>query len=232
VLTFSPYLLLSTKKQKLYIDFEDLMDMQLKRFFKKLWYFIWNDDSVWSWIVNIALAYILIKFIVYPVLGFTLATTHPIVAVVSGSMEHEGKFNDWWNSPAICDGQSCSQAEYYNQIEISQEEFKEFQFSNGFNRGDIMVLYGTKPDKLNVGDVLVFKSKRPDPIIHRIIKKEFKDGRYVFQTKGDHNAKSISTGSLDEIGISELQLVGEAVMRIPYLGFIKIWFVEFVNLFG
>ena len=52
----------------------------------KVWYFIWHDDSVWSWIVNIILAFLLIKFIVYPGLGFLLETEYPVVAVVSGSM--------------------------------------------------------------------------------------------------------------------------------------------------
>ena len=58
-----------------------------KKKLKRLWHFIWEDNSVWSWIANIVLAFILIKFIVYPSLGFVLGTTHPVVAVVSESME-------------------------------------------------------------------------------------------------------------------------------------------------
>ena len=57
---------------------------------KKTWHFIWEDDSVWSWIVNIILAIVLIKFIIYPGLGLVLGTSYPIVAVVSDSMEHSG----------------------------------------------------------------------------------------------------------------------------------------------
>ena len=29
---------------------------ELKRILKKVWYFIWEDDSVWSWLVNIMLS--------------------------------------------------------------------------------------------------------------------------------------------------------------------------------
>ena len=69
---------------------------EFKKLLKKTWYFIWEDDSIWSWIVNIILAFVLIKFIVYPGLGFVLSTSHPVVAVVSESMEHNMEFNEWW----------------------------------------------------------------------------------------------------------------------------------------
>ena len=62
---------------------------------KKVWHFIWEDNSIWSWIVNIILAFILIKFIVYPGLGLALGTSYPIVAVVSNSMEHEPSMASW-----------------------------------------------------------------------------------------------------------------------------------------
>jgi len=68
-----------------------------KKFLKKFWHFIWEEDSLASWIVNVILAFILIKFIVYPGLGFLLSTTHPVVAVVSGSMEHNANFDIWWD---------------------------------------------------------------------------------------------------------------------------------------
>jgi len=63
--------------------------MDWKKILKKTWWFIWESDSIWSWIVNIILAFVIIKFLVYPGLGFAMQTSHPIVAVVSGSMEHK-----------------------------------------------------------------------------------------------------------------------------------------------
>jgi hypothetical protein len=47
-----------------------------KSFFGKLWHFIWNEDSIESWLINIVLAFVIIKFIVYPGLGLVLGTTH------------------------------------------------------------------------------------------------------------------------------------------------------------
>jgi hypothetical protein len=212
----------------------NLRCMRVKKTLRKLWYFIWEDDSFWSWVVNIILAYVLIKFVVYPVMGLTLATTHPIVAVVSGSMDHGGGFDQWWETVPQCNGNSCpyTQEEFYSTYNISKSKFKEFRFDDGFRRGDIMVLRGSKPHELEIGDVLVFQSLRSDPIIHRIIKISNIDGKYIYQTKGDHNGQSISQGGyLNEVYIQEDQLIGKAVFRFPYIGYIKIWFIDFVNNF-
>ena len=194
---------------------------ELKDVLKKTWWFIWEDDSVWSWIVNIILAFVLIKFIVYPGLGLLFSTGYPIVAVVSGSMEHDGSFNNWWDP----------QQSWYVSRNITKEEFSDFRFKNGFNKGDIMVLYGKKPNEITVGDVIVFRSNRPDPIIHRVVKRWEINGKYYFQTKGDHNSDSITSIGLDETNIPEDNLLGKAVFRVPLLGYIKIWFVELIQLF-
>ena len=194
---------------------------KIKAILKKTWWFIWEDDSIWSWIVNIILAFVLIKFIVYPGLGFLLGTNYPIVAVVSSSMEHDGSFDNWWNG----------QERWYLNQNISKEQFAKFNFKNGFNKGDIMILYGKKPANIEVGDVIVFKSQRPDPIIHRVVKKWKINGEYYFQTKGDHNADSIKSVGLDETNINQDMLLGNAVVRIPLLGYIKIWFAQLIGLF-
>ena len=191
---------------------------------KKVWYFIWEDNSIWSWIVNIILAFVLIKFIVYPGLGFLLKTSHPVVAVVSESMEHNGNFDGWWQNSA----------KWYTGNGIIKEEFEAFPLKKGFNKGDIMVLKGKAPEDINVGDVIVFWSAKRDPIIHRIVKKWQENGKYYFQTKGDNyvtNKDSIKNVFLDETKISQDQVVGNAVLRIPLLGYIKIVFVELLDIF-
>ncbi len=211
----------------------------IKPLLKKTWWFIWEDNSIWSWIVNVILAFIIIKFLVYPGLGFILQTNYPIVAVVSESMEHNGNFDRWWGSSAMCGNTECAQKDWYSQTSISKEDFVSYPFKNGFNKGDIMVLYGTKPENIKKGDVIVFKSQRPDPIIHRVVRIEEKYGIFNYQTKGDHNSNSIEGGGIDETNIGQDRVVGyekykkasKAVLRIPYLGYIKIWFVELISLF-
>ena len=192
-----------------------------KKILKKTWHFIWEDDSIWSWIVNIILAFVLIKFIVYPGLGFLLSTSHPIVAVVSSSMEHNHQLDKWWDL----------NKEWYLNEDITRADFQIFSFKNGFNRGDIMVLKGKKPADIKTGEVIVFKSGRPDPIIHRVVKTWEENGTYYFQTKGDNNRDSIISAYMDETKIIQERVIGKAVFRIPLLGYIKIWFVELINLF-
>ncbi|MFC1741401.1 signal peptidase I [Nanoarchaeota archaeon] len=199
-----------------------LTKKKLKHYWKKTWHFIWEDDSWLSWLVNIVLAFVLIKFVVYPVLGIVLATSHPIVAVVSSSMEHDGSFDDWWESRATCGSKECLQGEFYRDLGISKDEFRGFRFENGFNKGDIMVLYGTKPEKVKMGDVVVFMANRPDPIIHRVIETKKQDSQYTFTTKGDHNTATFYF----EQSVPEENYIGRAVLRIPYLGYIKIGFVN------
>lgn len=192
----------------------------LKQTWKKLFYFIWEDNSIWSWIVNIILAFILIKFIVYPGLGLALGTSYPIVAVVSDSMEHNGlPFDEWW----------AGKSTWYLEYNITKQDFNEFKLKNGFNKGDIIILKGADPADLRIGDVIVFKTSRPDPIIHRIVNKWEEDDAYYFQTKGDKNSDSIRESYLDETRVSEKQLIGKSLFRIPWLGYIKIWFVDLLN---
>lgn len=190
-----------------------------KRYLKKIWFFIWEDDSIWSWLVNLVLAFVLIKFIVYPGLGFLLSTTHPVVAVVSESMEHNGNFDDWWEKSG----------KWYLENGIKKEDFSEFPLINGFNIGDIMVLKGKEPENIKVGDVIVFWSSKRDPIIHRVVKKWKVDDAYYFETKGDNNPGTLKTPSVDETRISQDYIVGNAVLRVPFLGWIKIIFVTIWN---
>jgi signal peptidase I len=194
-----------------------------------LWYFIWEDNSLLSWVVNVILAFVLIKFLLYPGLGLLFSTTHPIVAVVSGSMEHDGNLDSWWTSAALCTNRYCSQSEYYALYGISKEKFSQFSFKNGFNKGDLMVLFGKEPKDIKLGDVIVFQGNRLDPLIHRVIKKWNKNDSYHFQTKGDHNERSYP--EVMETDIPEEKIVGTAVLRIPFLGWIKIIFVNMINLF-
>ncbi len=194
-------------------------------FVKKAWYFIWHDDSVLSWIVNVILAFILIKYVVYPLLGLILGTSFPIVAVVSESMEHNVPFDSWWEK----------NSKWYADNGIAREQFASFSFRNGFNKGDIIFLIYKEPKKIERGDVIVFISHRldprPDPIIHRVVNVQNDNGIH-FQTKGDNNGRALddcdNTGCIDETDIVEKQVLGRALFRIPLLGWVKIIFVDII----
>ncbi len=190
---------------------------------KRIWHFLWYEDSLASWIANILLAYLLIKFILYPGLGLLLGTHFPVVAVVSGSMEHHPHdFDAWW----------AERGSFYEQEpwNISKEEFRHFPFRNGFNKGDIMVLTGVNPDELPIGTVIVYKSAKPYPIIHRYIGTNDVPlrGEYLV-TKGDNNKLIFAGPELNEYRVPKEWVLGKASFRIPYLGYVKIWAVDLLS---
>jgi signal peptidase I len=204
----------------------------ITEYWKKFWHFLWKEDSLLSWIVNILLAFILIKFIIYPGLGLMLGTNLPVVAVISESMQHEGNFDEWWNSQAMCGEETifydnstrCKQSDWYNEKGITKEEFLKFPMHNGFSKGDIIVLRGVDFEKLAVGEIIVYQSKLSYPIIHRVVEKND-----VIQTKGDHNPKQIVDTQLNEKYITKDQVLGKAWIKIPWLGYVKIWFVDLLK---
>jgi signal peptidase I len=198
--------------------------MKNKTTWQKIWHFLWYEDSVASWLVSIALAFLLIKFIIYPALGLLFGTQFPVVAVVSNSMEHDESFDAWW----------ASQEDLYLQFNITKRQFLEFPMRNGFDKGDIIILVGAKPEKLQPGHIIVYWGGKEYPIIHRIVKVEHDTNNApYFQTKGDHNMGQIyNPPYLDEHHIAPDTVIGKAVLRVPYLGWVKIWFVELLNLIG
>ncbi|MFT4310124.1 MAG: hypothetical protein ACMXYC_00655 [Candidatus Woesearchaeota archaeon] len=213
--------------------------MSLKKNIKKAWRFLWYSDSWISWVLNVLLAFVIIKFLLYPGLGFAFQTDFPIVAVVSGSMEHASQLDR--QGDTICGvpverqrffdiptyWQHCGS--WYAQRGISLEQFSSFPFTHGFYKGDVMVLYGTPFEALEVGDVVVFIAYDGRPIIHRVVGFGQDDDMRYMQTKGDSNPDMINQpGVMNEFKVVEEQYIGRAVWRIPVVGYVKIMFHEFV----
>jgi signal peptidase I len=212
-----------------------------KAYLQKAWDFIYKEESVASWIVNLILAFLIIKFIFYPTLSFFLQTSLPLVAVVSGSMHHvsvepctqvmlDGLCTKRVGVAQIC-GTSAPKGHvsldsfwthcgaWYEKKNITKDAFLNFSFKSGFALGDVMVLYGTPFDKIVQGDVIIFMSKDGIPIIHRVVSRTTD----TLWTKGDYNADSIQTGPRSEVAITQSQYVGQAVLKIPWLGLPKVW---------
>jgi signal peptidase I len=211
---------------------------------KRFWDYIWHDDSLMSYVLNFALAFLFIKFLFFPALGFVLNNDYPIVAIVSGSMQHkivDGwvchvqfsdvknkrlDFDEWWK---YC-------GEYYEMnFNITKDEFSEFDYRNGLNIGDVMILYGKDPEKIEVGEVLVFIPENREwfeshgPVIHRVVDKWEEDETIYFQTKGDHNRESAENF---ETRIPEEDVIGVAAVRIPFVGYAKIWLFNIIQGIG
>lgn len=190
---------------------------KIKDIWKKFWFLLWRDDSLKGWIFSILIIFIFIKFIFFPSLSLLTGTTLPLAIVESCSMYHQGNlFSNY-------DGWFQNHEKKYSKFEIAKQEFENFIFKNGFNKGDVLFIVGTNPEKLKVGDVVIFSAETNNPIIHRIIEIENQNGNFIFSTIGDNN-----NGQLNfEKNISEDKIIGRAVFKIlPYAGWIKLAFFE------
>jgi len=194
---------------------------RVKEFLNKFWFLVWKDDSFKGWLISIIFIFIIIKFIFFPSLSFVTGTELPLAIVESCSMYHQGNFfsdyDAWWQNQQL----------KYFQFGITKGDFIKFPFKKGFNKGDILFIVGSKPEKIEIGDIIIFNSGvRSTPIIHRVVNIENKNKEYIFSTIGDNNPSQISF----EKSINENQIVGKAVFRIaPYLGWAKLAFYQINN---
>lgn len=184
---------------------------KIKDFFKKIWAYL-KKDTWDSWLVSLILVFVLIKFVLFPILSLLTGSALPLVVVESCSMYHGESFDNWW----------AIQGKWYEDRNITKEEFSSFTMKNGFNKGDILLV--TKPKTYKEGDIIIFNANAKYPLIHRIVSIS------PIATKGDHNSGQLAGGNnfynLGEINISEKDIIGKASIKlVPFLGWAKlIWF--------
>ena len=198
------------------------------KFWQKFWFIVWKDQSLKGWIISLIFIFIVVKFITFPLLELATGTALPLAIVESCSMYHDTKIfsnenlDNWWSQ----------HEDKYENLDINKTQFEGFIFRRGFTKGDILFITGVNPDKLEVGNVIIFTSgTQSKPIIHRIIEIDEEDGERFFKTIGDNNKGFLTArnnpGGIDETRISEEQIVGQARFVIaPWLGWTKLIFFE------
>ena len=189
----------------------------IKKYLNKFWFLLWKDNSWKGWIFSILFLFIFIKLIFFPGLSLITGTALPLAIVESCSMYHNGNLLSdsdlWWEN----------HNSKYENFNLDKNTFNDFIFNDGFNKGDILFILGAKPEKLKVGDVIIFKGGQRNPIIHRVINITQEGEEYTFSTIGDNNPSQLPI----EKTINENQLVGKAVFKLaPYLGWGKLIFFE------
>ena len=218
---------------------------------KKTWNWIWHSESILSWIVALILIFIIVKYLFFPGLSLIMGTSLPLAGVESSSMDHQ-IVKDSFKRFSLC-GNIYSETEkkeigsinlgkyweicgdWYEENGILKQQFSDFNLKNGFKKGDIIIVWGRFTPK--IGNIIIFQpnpaSLAPRPIIHRIVNIQKENEEMVIQTKGDHNEKQlIATNNIyktDETTIKEEQVIGKAIFKIPYLGYLKIWAVELMQ---
>lgn len=209
----------------------------IKEELKRFWNWMWNSEPkdgitqyILSFIVLIFFLVIVIRLILFPLVGLIFHTSLPLAIVESSSMDHQitrsdiGRltlcsqsfekkqsidFEEYWSI--------CSQW-YKDNTNISKYQMENFIFSNGFKKGDLMIISGWSDIK--VGDVIVFSSSTKHPIIHRVISLD------PLETKGDHNPGQLEI----EKNIKEDQILGKAIIRVPYIGWPKVALCEAISI--
>lgn len=190
---------------------------KIEKTLDKFWYLLWKDNSLKGWIFSVIILFIFIKLTLFPGLNLITGTELPLAIVESCSMYHKNNllsnYNVWWE-------EHSSKYENYN---INKVQFERFIFKRGFNKGDILFVLGANPEKLKVGDVIIFEGGRSNPLIHRIIKITKTGENYSFSTIGDNNNGQL----IIEKDIKQEQLIGKAVFKLaPYIGWGKLIFFE------
>ena len=188
-----------------------------KKFLKKFWHLLWKDNGFKGWLFSIIFLFVVIKFIFFPFLSLVTGTSLPLAIVESCSMYHKGNlfsdFDAWWDN----------HEDKYVEFIINDLDFRKFTLRNGFNKGDILLIIKANPEKLEVGNIIIFNANQRNPVIHRIVNIKEINGQKVFSTLGDNNIGQLGL----EKEITENQLVGKAVLKIaPYAGWIKLIFYE------
>ena len=190
--------------------------MSIGKGVKKIWEFL-KTDTWQSWIVSLVLMVVIIKFVFFPGLSLLTGSELPLVVVESCSMYHETNFDEWWDK----------NAEWYESNDIEKPDFASFRMKNGFSKGDVIFVWGRSD--VSVGDIIIFnpnaEAQARYPIIHRVISLD------PIATKGDHNQRQLTVNNnvqkIDETNIPREQVIGEAVFRVPFIGWLKLVFFEF-----
>jgi len=174
---------------------------------ERIWGFL-HEDSWASFAVTLILAVIIIKFVFFPGLSFVTGTDLPLVIVESCSMyHHEDGFDRTFESSVY---------DYYG---LDLSDTTNWIFQNGFNKGDVIFVVGA--DDVEVGDVIIFNGGNTYPLIHRVV-----DVGDSYSTKGD-NYKTNSGQLPSEMVIPKNEVIGKALFKVPFVGWIKLVFFEF-----
>lgn len=186
---------------------------KIRKFLKQFWNLVWKDESWKGWIFSLIFIFILVKFIFFPLLNLITGTALPLVVVESCSMYHHGNlltnFDTWWESSD----------DKYQEFAIAKENFSSYSLKNGFNQGDIIISFGVNPENLKVGDIIIFNAAQTHPIIHRIVEIKEQNEKRIFSTIGDNNRGQLAV----EKSVQEEQIIGRAIAKLSYIGWIKLF---------
>lgn len=83
------------------------------------------------------------------------------------------------------------------------------------NPGDLIIVGDTKASSIETNDIITYRMGHNHALItHRVVEVFYEDDVIKFRTKGDAN------NTEDLKSVSESQLIGKMILKIPYAGYI------------
>lgn len=82
--------------------------------------------------------------------------------------------------------------------------------------GDVAIIKKCNSNDVIVGDIVEYQMEGYT-VVHRVIEKKQKNGKFYFTTKGDNNK------SPDAQEVNEEQIIGKVIFKIKYVGYPAIW---------
>ncbi len=99
-----------------------------------------------------------------------------------------------------------------------------------YYRGDVLFVKNVPPEEIvagdhvaRTGDVIIYETKGlwgspiSEPVVHRVIDKNFTGGQWVFTTQGDANSNP------DTYPVPEDKVYGRVIGSIPKVGYVKLF---------
>lgn len=91
--------------------------------------------------------------------------------------------------------------------------------------GDILVVQGTDFERIEEGEIIVYSTPEMQiPVVHRVTEKH---GSYL-ETRGDNNPSQLEF----EKNVTEDQIRGEVIFRIPRIGGLKLLAMDLAGMNG
>jgi len=83
------------------------------------------------------------------------------------------------------------------------------------NPGDVIIDKRINTEDIRLGDIVTYRVNSTMLVTHRVVNVLNKDDKLTFETKGDAN------NSPDDKFVTEKQIIGKYIFRIPYAGYLS-----------
>lgn len=185
------------------VEEEQKKKLTIKEQLKKVYNFLWKEESLLSYAVFIILAFVILRYVAFPLTLYATGYSD-IAAVVSTSMQHNDLTNHTFN-------------EWLMFNNFSEADTAKWPFLKGLNLGDVIAVKNVTAENIKPGDIILFYVGNAQ-VIHRVMYVKQVGNDFFYTTKGDANAQISSV----EKDIPYSDVKGKLIWNVPYLGYPRV----------